>query len=409
MNRITLNILIDRIRKWCDAHLEVNEFSFGELWEHQGDKREKWTLVHISDTDPVIQADGFVFNLRVFCLGMTQLNAGSDLEKEQSIQKRLSDNLMILQDLMTELMYQKTFFKFDTGYIKLQSKKINAIQYIEDKEQVLTGYEVNLPIFTTSLGDLCEIPYKKVILSNDQLSYEDAFSSGTAQAFMRFSLQGLEDFSNITISVINADDNTTILSESFTESGVGTNIRLDTSTGLIHVNPITSLINTGVNARLQVDIDGQEISTDFSILFDIKEAFLNYASPETDDSRYVIYSNQGSMPINIYGLYARIGILISLPEAIDYVVQPDQDFGFFHSLNNYSNVEIESVQADFSGVFSGGSSSVTVQLFIGNSFLYSTAISRNWSTFNTSIHRNDYLASPGIQGTWDELPRTYNP
>lgn len=157
----TLKLLLNRIEAWCDDHAIITEFGHGLLPDlEKGNKRSEWVMVYLVIQDPTIFDYGVDFSFDFIVLAPTEVNPESKDADMESLKQVQSDLLQIIQDFLAEVKNGTSYFYKDGNQIfDIADQPVRALPFVEEFDQVLTGWNAPITIQVNDPLNQCDIPY----------------------------------------------------------------------------------------------------------------------------------------------------------------------------------------------------------------------------------------------------------
>ena len=160
---ITYKGIISYFEAICDAHQQINSFTYGEIDLFDKDKFTKYPALHLTPTGTAIDDQTIVYGFDVVVFDRYDV-ASNKMTNEATC---LSDSLLILQDICKELTKGKYFINVDTN-IQMDVPVV-CQPFIDTEPDNCSGWTTTFNVITPNEATACLIPYFK----SEQLSGYD--------------------------------------------------------------------------------------------------------------------------------------------------------------------------------------------------------------------------------------------
>lgn len=144
----TLNQVIKIFEDFASAHLQINSFGQGDVWETATSGTTNYPLMWVDVQPSVIKTNVTEYRLRVYLMDLPS----KDERDETEI---LSDMILIAQDVVDELKHPDYDFRF------IQDE-IQAEGFTEWGDDQATGVFFDVEIGLKRPADRCAIPYTAI-------------------------------------------------------------------------------------------------------------------------------------------------------------------------------------------------------------------------------------------------------
>ena len=160
---ITYKGIISYFEAICDAHQQINSFTYGEIDLFDKDKFTKYPALHLTPTGTAIDDQTIVYGFDVVVFDRYDV-ASNKMTNEATC---LSDSLLILQDICKELTQGKYFINEDTN-IQMDVPVV-CQPFIDTEPDNCSGWTTTFNVITPNEATACLIPY----FNSEQLSGYD--------------------------------------------------------------------------------------------------------------------------------------------------------------------------------------------------------------------------------------------
>lgn len=160
---ITYKGIVSYFEAICDAHQQINSFTYGEMDLFDKDKFTEYPALHLTPTGTAIDDQTIVYGFDVVVFDRYNV-ATNKMSNEATC---LSDSLLILQDICKELTKGKYFINQDT----LISMDLPVVcqPFIDTEPDNCSGWSTSFNVITPNEVTQCNIPYYQI----EQLSGYD--------------------------------------------------------------------------------------------------------------------------------------------------------------------------------------------------------------------------------------------
>tara|TARA_R100001163_G_scaffold13569_3_gene12596 strand:+ start:5577 stop:6803 length:1227 start_codon:yes stop_codon:yes gene_type:complete len=150
---ITYKGIITYFEAMCDAHQQINSFTYGEVDLFDKDKFTEYPALHLTPTGTAIDDQTIVYGFDVVVFDRYNV-ATNKMSNEATC---LSDSLQILQDICKELTNGKYFINEDT----LISMDVPVVcqPFIDTEPDNCSGWTTTFNVITPNESTACNIPY----------------------------------------------------------------------------------------------------------------------------------------------------------------------------------------------------------------------------------------------------------
>jgi hypothetical protein len=150
---ITYKGIITYFEAICDAHQQINSFTYGEVDFFDKDKFTEYPALHLTPTGTAIDDQTIVYGFDVVVFDRYNV-ATNKMTNEATC---LSDSLLILQDICKELTKGKYFINEDT----LISMDLPVVcqPFIDTEPDNCSGWSTSFNVITPNEVTQCNIPY----------------------------------------------------------------------------------------------------------------------------------------------------------------------------------------------------------------------------------------------------------
>ena len=160
---ITYKGIISYFEAICDAHQQINSFTYGEVDLFDKDKFTEYPALHLTPTGTAIDDQTIVYGFDVVVFDRYNV-ATNKMSNEATC---LSDSLLILQDICKELTKGKYFINVDTN-IQMDVPVV-CQPFIDTEPDNCSGWTTTFNVITPNEVTQCNIPYYTI----EQLSGYD--------------------------------------------------------------------------------------------------------------------------------------------------------------------------------------------------------------------------------------------
>jgi len=150
---ITYKGIISYFEAICDAHQQINSFTYGEVDLFDKDKFTEYPALHLTPTGTAIDDQTIVYGFDVVVFDRYNV-ATNKMSNEATC---LSDSLLILQDICKELTKGKYFINVDTN-IQMDVPVI-CQPFIDTEPDNCSGWTTTFNVITPNEVTQCNIPY----------------------------------------------------------------------------------------------------------------------------------------------------------------------------------------------------------------------------------------------------------
>jgi hypothetical protein len=215
---ITYKGIISYFEAICDAHQQINSFTYGEVDLFDKDKFTEYPALHLTPTGTAIDDQTIVYGFDVVVFDRYNV-ATNKMSNEATC---LSDSLLILQDICKELTKGKYFINVDTN-IQMDVPVV-CQPFIDTEPDNCSGWTTTFNVITPNEVTQCNIPYYTI----EQLSgYDFTLPASVPDAHAWYSHLNISGHTSLSaggditqlapiVDTLTGDDTLTLTGESFT-------------------------------------------------------------------------------------------------------------------------------------------------------------------------------------------------